>query len=204
MSRPVTMSRQTRVNFLIFATVFAAAVIAALSGIYFLFFPVGRDALDVLITRTDWENLHLIGGLLMSAVAVVHFVIHWKWVKTTARRIFLSIRTRQGSFSRGAKQNIVIDVVVAVSFLVAALTGIYFLFVVDGGYQGGRNLGWDPGFLFSRTTWDLLHTWSGVILIIAAVPHFYIHWGWIKKVTARFFLSMVPNRAQPQPQPHVH
>jgi len=194
------MSRQTRVNFLVFAAVFASAVTTALSGIYFMFFAVGRGALDVLIARSDWENLHLIGGLLMTVVAVVHFVIHWKWVRTTARRVFRSIRTRQGSFSGGAKQNIVIDVVVAVSFLVAALTGIYFLFVGDGGYQGGRNLGWDPGFLFSRTTWDLLHTWSGVILIIAAVPHFYIHWGWIKKVTARFFLSILPQ----QPQPHVH
>ena len=37
-------------------------------------------------------------------------------------------------------------------------------------------------FLFSRTTWDLIHTWAGVTLIAAAVIHLAIHWRWIVKV----------------------
>jgi hypothetical protein len=68
---------------------------------------------------------------------------------------------------------------------------VYFLFVPDGGYQGGRNPGWDPHILWSRTTWDLIHTWAGVVLIIAAVIHFAIHWRWVKNITKRFFLSVV-------------
>ncbi|MCJ7569662.1 MAG: DUF4405 domain-containing protein, partial [Anaerolineales bacterium] len=51
----------------------------------------------------------------------------------------------------------------------------------------GANVNWDIGFLFTRTTWDLIHTWSGIVLIIAAGFHFLIHWKWIKKVTYRFF-----------------
>jgi hypothetical protein len=74
--------------------------------------------------------------------------------------------------------------------VVAALSGLYFLLGPSGGYQGGSNPNWDPGFVFSRTTWDLIHTWSGTVMIIAAVLHFAIHWRWVKNVTRRFFLSL--------------
>ncbi len=44
--------------------------------------------------------------------------------------------------------------VVFLSGLVAALSGIYFLFVPSGGYQGGRNPTYGLTILFSRHTWD--------------------------------------------------
>jgi len=59
-----------------------------------------------------------------------------------------------------------------------------------GAYQGDQNRGWDPGLLISRSSWDLVHTWSGVIMISAAVVHFAIHWRWVVNVTSRFFLSL--------------
>ena len=90
------------------------------------------------------------------------------------------------------------DLVIAVSFLFCALSGVYFLFAPSGGYQGGQNLGWDPGFLLNRTAWDLIHTWSGVLLIIAAVLHFAIHWRWVRQVTVRFFLSLKPQASEAQ------
>jgi hypothetical protein len=99
---------------------------------------------------------------------------------------------RNGGLSRGAKVNVAIDLLVAISFLLCAASGVYFLLAPSGGFQGGRNPGWDPGFLFSRTTWDLIHTWSGVALSIGAVVHFAIHWRWVKNVTVRFFLSLWP------------
>jgi cytochrome b subunit of formate dehydrogenase len=63
------------------------------------------------------------------------------------------------------------------SFLLAALSGVYFLF-----FPGGH-AATDPLIVFTRTTWDLIHTWSGVVLIAAAILHFAIHWNWIAKVT---------------------
>lgn len=201
MAKQNTMSPQTRKNWLIDAAVFTGAVLAALSGIYYLFVPSGRDAIYVLISRETWEDLHLAGGLLMVIAVVVHFIIHWAWVKTTAKRVFLAVKTGQGRFSGGSKVNIAVDMVVAVSFLLTALSGIYFLFLPEGGYQGGRNLDWDPNFLFSRTTWDLIHTWAAVTLIVAAMLHFYIHWGWVKKVTSRFFRSLLPQRTEQQQLP---
>ena len=36
----------------------------------------------------------------------------------------------------------------------------------------------------------MIHTWSGVTLIVAAVIHFAIHWRWVTKVTSNIFRSL--------------
>lgn len=58
--------------------------------------------------------------------------------------------------------------------------------------------------LFSRATWDLVHTWAGVVLIAAAVIHFAIHWRWITKVTTKMIGMVSPQRAEPQPVRVMH
>jgi cytochrome b subunit of formate dehydrogenase len=203
MFEPIRMSRQTRMNWLIDAAVFVGGILAGLSGIYFLYFPSGgyqggrnlTYGLTIFFERHTWSGLHIWGGVLMIAAIAVHFAIHWDWVKRMSRRTASALSARGPHLSKGAKFNVAVDLLIALSFLVCAVSGIYFLFAPSGGFQGGANLGWDPGFLFSRTTWDLIHTWSGVVLSVAAVVHFTIHWRWIKNVTARFFLSLLP---QPQ------
>jgi hypothetical protein len=205
MPKPIKMSMQTRKNWLIDVAVFMGAVIASLSGVYFLFVPsggyqAGRNpfyGVTFLFARATWSDLHIWGGVLMIVAVTVHFAIHWGWVKTMTRRVVTGLRTRSANLSKNAKINVAVDAVIAVSFLLTALSGLYFLFTPTGGFQGGRNPGWDPGFLFSRTTWDLIHTWAGVVMICAAVVHFGIHWRWVKNVMARFFLSLVP---QPEVQ----
>jgi hypothetical protein len=47
-------------------------------------------------------------------------------------------------------------------------------------------------FLFNRNTWDLIHTWGAIVMIIAAILHFTIHWGWAVKVTTKMFNSLKP------------
>lgn len=209
MSTTIRMSKQTRMNWLIDVAVAVGGIVAGLSGIYFLFLPSGgyqggrnlAYGIRILFERHTWSDLHTWGGLLVVAAVVVHFAIHWEWVKRMSRRALDGIRASGRPLSRGAKVNLAIDGLVAVSFMVCALSGLYFLFGTSGGYQGGRNLGWDPGFLFSRTTWDLVHTWSGIVLVAAATVHFAIHWRWVKNVTARFFLSLLPQpKAEPNPR----
>jgi len=183
-----------RNKWLLFAVVFLSGLVAALSGIYFLFVPSGgyqggRNpwyGVTVLFSRHTW------GGIVMIAVAVVHFAIHWRWVKVMSKRVVKAMFSRETKLSRGPRLNVAINLVVAVSFLLTAVSGIYFLFAPSGGFEGGRNIGWDPMFLFSRTTWDLIHTWAGVVFIGAAVVHFWIHWRWIKNTTTRLFLSLLP------------
>jgi preprotein translocase subunit SecY len=206
MSKSTRISMQTRKNWLIDAAVFVGGVVAALSGVYFLFVPSGgyqggRNAMygvTILFGRHTWEDVHTWGGILMIAAVAVHFAIHWQWVKRMSRRTINALLSKDSKLSKGSRFNVGINAVVAVSFAVCAVSGIYFLFAPDGGFQGGLNAGWDPGFLFSRTIWDLIHTWSGVVLIAASVIHFAIHWRWVKNVTARFFRSLLP---QPESRP---
>lgn len=201
----VKMSTQTRKNWLIDAVVFLGGLVAALSGIYFLFIPSGgyqggrnpMYGVTVLFSRHTWEDLHTWGGVLMIAAALFHLVIHWQWVKRMGRRLVGVLRSGKLGLSKGSRFNLALNALVALSFLLTAVSGVYFLFVPSGGFQGGRNLGWEPAFLFSRTTWDLIHTWAGAVFIGAAVVHFWIHWRWVRKVTVRFFVSLLP---QPEPK----
>lgn len=199
MSKHVTMSRQTRMNWLIDAAVFISASLAILSGIYFFFLPSGgfqggRNAMvgvTIIFARSTWSDLHLWGGVFMIIAVLIHFVFHWQWVKQMSRRLVRWAKGDKVRMSKGAKFNLFIDALIALSFLVTAVSGVYFLFAPDGGYQGGHNAGWDPHILWSRTTWDLIHTWAGVVMIVSAAIHFVIHWRWIKNMTKRFFLSLV-------------
>lgn len=198
MSQHVTMSWQTRKNWLVDVAVFVSASLATLSGIYFLFLPSGgyqggRNTMSgstVIFERSTWSDLHMWGGVLMIIAAIIHLVIHWRWVTQMSKRVARMLRGEVVRMSRGAKFNLFIDAMVALSFLVTAVSGVYFLFAPQGGYQGGHNAGWDPGFVWSRTTWDLIHTWAGVTLVATAAIHFAIHWRWAKNVTRRFFLSL--------------
>jgi hypothetical protein len=189
------LSRTTRLNWILDTGVFFSALVAGFSGLYFLYIPVGGYQggknpfydVTVLFSRGTWDDLHLWGGVAMILIVVVHLLYHWDWVVMMTKKIWNQIRSGKSNMSGGAKVNLGVNLAIATSFLLTAISGIYFLFGPTGGYQGGANVNWDIGFLFTRTTWDLIHTWSGIVLIIAAVFHFLIHWKWIKKVTYRFF-----------------
>ncbi len=189
------LSKHTRINWLINAGVFISGVVTALSGIYFLFLPSGgyqggRNAaygVTFLFDRSTWDDLHTWSGVIMVIMIALHVAIHWEWIKMTAKRVLNNFKSNGIHMSAGPRRNLVLNSLIALSFVPSAISGIYFLFIVKGGFQGGRNLLWDPDFLWSRTTWDLIHTWAGVIMIVLAVLHFVIHWGWVKKVTRRFF-----------------
>ena len=189
------LSARTRTNWLINASVFIGGILAGLSGFYFLFLPSGgyqggRNVLygiQILFSRATWDDIHTWGGVIMIGAAALHIVIHWDWIVMMAKRLLSTLWSKGAQMSKGAKVNVLVDAVIAFSFFLTAISGIYFLFAPTGGFQGGNNVGWDPSFLFSRTTWDLIHTWAGVVMIGAGALHFVIHWRWIRNVTVRFF-----------------
>jgi len=182
---PQVVSKQTQKNWWVNLILFASAITAAFSGIYFLFLPPGgfrggRNVLynvQVLFTRQTWDDLHTWGGVAMIAVAIIHLALHWQWVVNMARRTINELTGKCGRMNARGRWNLILNLIVGISFLFTALSGVYFLF-----FPGGRGAT-DLMLLFSRTTWDLIHTWSSVLLIIAAVTHFVIHWKWVTKVT---------------------
>ncbi len=192
MSRKITMSYQTRTNWLIDAAVFLGGLLATITGIYFLFLPTGgyrggrnpMYGVTFLFDRHTWEDWHTWTGIAMIAAAVIHLAIHWPWVKTMSKRIVNAIANQGSGLSQGARLNVLIDALVVVSFALTAVSGLYF-FVWPS--EGGR-IG--PVILFTSATWDAIHTWAFVVMVGAIAVHFWIHWRWVTQVTSRFFLSL--------------
>ncbi len=191
MEKKGLLSAKTRKNWLIDAALALGSAIAALSGIYFLFLPSGgykggrnpMYGVTILFERHTWDEVHTWSGVAMIVVAVVHLAIHWRWVKMMAKRVVNAIRTNGAGLSKGARVNVAINLVVAVSFVLVSVSGIYFLL-------------WPAGSS-SEIVWDMIHTWSGVAMIAAAAVHLAIHWRWVKNVTIRLVRSLGPERGVP-------
>lgn len=189
MEQSKTISSVTRRNWILDAVLFTTALVASVSGIYFLVFPDGgykggRNpyyGIQIIFEREGWEWIHTWISLGMIAVALIHLVLHWKWVGTTTKRLLHSLRERKSATNSGSKKNILVDVVLALAFILCAISGVYLFLVPE--VKG--DLGVDPMILFSRTGWDNLHTWSSIAFISAALIHFTIHWGWVIKVAKK-------------------
>ena len=197
MVRRKSMSSRTRLNWLLDFVVLMVGILAAISGIYFLFRPSGsyqggrNPAYGVrgFIARETWDDIHTWGGFLMIVAAAVHFVYHWPWVVLMTKRMVRGLRGRGSRMSLGTKINVFVNVLLGASFFVTMISGVYFLFAPLRESRGMTNPAGGPGF--GVTTWELIHTWSGIGLIITAVVHIALHWRWILNVTRRFFLSII-------------
>ena len=173
-------------------------VLASLSGIYFLFLPVGgyqggRNpwyGVKIMFTRQTWDLLHTWAGAALIVIAAVHLSLHWYWVVNMAKRLWNELTGKCGYMNARGRFNLVVNAVIGFSFLLAAIISLYFLY-----FPGGRGAT-SPAILFTRGTWDMIHTWSGVVMIVAALLHFVIHWKWVTKVTRNIFtLNWKPQQA---------
>lgn len=185
------VSSQTRRNWWIDAGLFMSAVLASLSGIYFLFLPVGgyqggRNpwyGVEIIFTRQTWDLLHTWTGVAMIIIALVHLSLHWYWVVNMAKRLWKELTGKCSHMNNRSRINLLVNAAIGISFFLAAVSSLYFLF-----FPGGHGAA-SPAILFTRVSWDLIHTWSGVVMIVAALLHFVIHWKWVTKVTANIFPS---------------
>ncbi len=188
------LSPTTRRNWWIDAIVFIGAALSILTGIYFLYLPVGgyqggrnpTYGITILFERHTWSDLHTWGGIAMIAAVAIHLWIHRSWIGMMTRKIAASLQNRGAGLSKGARVNVLVDSVIAVGFLLTAISGLYFFFEPASGV-----------FLFSSQTWDVIHTWSAFALTLAAIYHLYIHWLWVTKVTTKMFRRQTSPSASP-------
>lgn len=192
MSSTNCVAKQIRTNWYVSLVVFLSAIVVLFSSIYFLYLPAGYQGgrnplygVTILFSRATWDLLHLWSGIAFIAAILLHLPLHWKWVKGTANRVLAAIRKGTAAMNSKVRFNIVVDVIIALSFLVVAVSGMYFAFFP-------KNSG--IGFLFSGATWDLIHTWSGIAMSLAGLAHFAVHWSWITKITSKMIAA--PLRAE--------
>jgi hypothetical protein len=196
-----SLSKQTKRNWWTDALLMCSAMVAALTGIYFLYLPTGgyqggRNPLynvTIIFPRNTWDDLHTWGGIAMIALAIIHLVIHWRWVVNMTKRTWNELTGKCGCINPRGRWNLILNAIVAASFVFTAISGIYFLF-----FQSGRGT-YDPLILFNRATWDILHTWSGITLIAGAIIHLTIHWRWVANVTSKMVREIFPSRPKTQP-----
>jgi hypothetical protein len=97
-----------------------------------------------------------------------------------------------------AKLNYPLDVVIGLAFALSGATGIAFLLMGSGSYQGRRNPNFKTALWgLSRGTWDDLHTWTSLVMIVGVLVHLVLHWRWIVCVTKKMLPSL-PRRANEQ------
>ena len=176
-----TVSNITKHNWFVNVLLMLSAITASLSGIYFLFFARGGGrnpnyAIHILFSRHGWEDIHLWAGVLMIIFVTLHIPFHWKWIVATTKRLGNILFGRCNCMNTYGKLNALIDVLNGLSFIGVAVSGLYFL------SDGVR-----PELIFTRTVWDLIHIWSGVVFIASATAHLMIHWKWIVKVAQKMF-----------------
>ena len=193
MSSNLRVSNQTRNNWLVAFLLTISGLLTIFSSLYFLFLPTGgyqggRNpyyGIVILFSRTTWDLIHTWAGVVMIAIAAIHIPLHWSWIISMTKRIFkIMLGQCQGMNARG-QFNLIINGVIGLSGLLAAVSGAYFLFFPNAHGSGTLT----SGLLFSRAVWDVIHTWSGVVMIAAAILHFAIHWRWILKVAGKLLIE---------------
>jgi hypothetical protein len=186
--RKSTLTPKLRQNWWIDMLLGLSAVMAVLSSIYFLVYPVGgyqggrNPSYNTVLVfdRRTWDILHTWMGVAMIAAALVHVIIHWTWITGTISRTWQVITGKRKGFGLRLTYNILLDAVIALSFLVCAVSGVYFMYFAPSGSSS-------QSLIFSNSTWDLIHTWSGIVMVIAAVLHFALHWKWVTIITTKVF-----------------
>jgi Domain of unknown function (DUF4405) len=191
------ISKSNRNNWLLDSLLALSGLVVGLTSIYFLFLPLdgyrgGRNpyyGLIILFDRHTWSDLHNWVGLAMILIALVHFIIHFDWVVNMAKKVTKEVLNRKAILNKHGRFNVFVDAVIALGFFISAITGLIYFLVA------GENSVFTPGMrmIADTTMLDLIHTWSGILMIAAAVVHFAIHWQWVVKITRRIFrVNAVP------------
>jgi len=186
-TKRTSVSTATLNRWWLFLLLSVTGIAIFLSSVYFLYFPVGFQGgrnpdygTIIVFGREMWDAIHLWSGIGMIIVLVIHIAVHDKWILAMLKRFFQGKSNGIKRLNANARFNILLDVVAALSFFIVAVSGVVLLVL-----PSGRSFEVVDGFLLSKTIWDIIHTWSGVVMLISAILHFYIHWKWITKVTGR-------------------
>ena len=183
-----TLTPKLRQNWWIDALLGLAALLAILSSFYFLIYPEGgyqggrnpQYQAVLILGRWAWDVLHTWSGVAMIIAAMIHILIHWDWIIRTISRSWKVITRQRNPFGLRLTYNIVLDAVIGLSFLVCSISSVYFMIFPASGPTG-------EVFLLNKSTWDLVHTWSGVLMTITAMLHFVLHWKWVMNITGKMF-----------------
>lgn len=82
------------------------------------------------------------------------------------------------------KINYIIDVFMAISFVIVSISGLVIFFFLPSGVQRGR---YQEFLGITKSTWETWHDWSGIILVVLVLLHLILHWKWMISMTKNIF-----------------
>jgi len=184
--KPV-FSIQTRNNIILDMFLLISGLIVILSGIYFLFLPIGgfqggrNPFYNVIIffERHTWDDIHTWSSVAIMALAALHIPLHWQWIVKMTKTGFRSLFGKS-KLNKHSSFNLAINILIGISGLICGLSGLYFLFLPA-----------TPTWIFTPLVWDLIHTWSGVVMTAVGILHFGIHWKWVVKVLGKYGKALI-------------
>ena len=184
--KPV-FSIQTRNNIILDMFLLISGLIVILSGIYFLFLPIGgfqggrNPFYNVIIffERHTWDDIHTWSSVAIMALAALHIPLHWQWIVKMTKIGFRSLFGKS-KLNKHSSFNLAINILIGISGLICGLSGLYFLFLPA-----------TPTWIFTPLVWDLIHTWSGVVMTAVGILHFGIHWKWVVKVLGKYGKALI-------------
>ncbi len=134
------------------------------------------------MTRYMWVELHSWIGIITAVIVVIHLVIHWGWLKETARRFKSYIVKRQ---------KVILERYITVSLLFVltvfqTLSGFVLWLVMPRGLGDFNAMIQGIGRTFwglQRNEWLDLHAWVSVLMLAVVIIHLIIHWRWNLNMT---------------------
>jgi cytochrome b subunit of formate dehydrogenase len=97
-----------------------------------------------------------------------------------------------------ARINYYVDIIIGISFILVAISGVILFFAGSGGYQGGRNPRYaQEVFGVSRLLWKDLHNWGGIAMLGGVFLHLVLHWKWFVCMTGNLFKGRTGRKTRP-------
>ena len=79
-----------------------------------------------------------------------------------------------------SKINYFVDLLMLISFIINAITGLIIFFFLPLGVRKG---GYQEFLGIIKQNWVDVHNWSGFLLIIFVAIHLILHWNWFVRMT---------------------
>lgn len=138
----------------------------------FIAFLVALDPHSTGMTIHEWL------GIAFGAAAVIHLLLHWKWLVATTRRFL-------GKLPRQSRVNYALNSLLFINMTLLIFSGLMIseIALPAVGLQLSAAFAW-------RTLHALTADWALLLLGL----HVALHWKWILNTTKRYVLSPILSR----------
>jgi len=112
--------------------------------------------------RVLGASIHEIGGLIVLALFLIHFILNWRWVLNVTRNMFkkkTKVKARIGY---------VIDILLLICVILIAISGIFTSKIIFTAIRSNSMI------------WKTIHTTAGCTALVLSGLHLGLHWSSIR------------------------